>query len=159
MCYDKLPRTNMYVRARWVFFLIFVFVKQAPPPAPAVVVLTEPTVTVSDLADMMKVKGSEVLKHLMLDLGIMATITQSIDADTARKVADNFGVEVQTVVFCFSAVFFIKIKNIPKIRGHVFFRLVPNGCDAHISKVRYSLSSLKVRVFWDMDSNLCVVSV
>lgn len=67
---------------------------QAPPPAPALVVLTEPTVVVKDLATMMKVKPSEVLKHLMLDLGIMATITQSIDADTARKVAGNFEVEV-----------------------------------------------------------------
>lgn len=78
---------------------MIVLVEQVPPPAPALVVLTEPTVTVSDLADMMKVKGSEVLKHLMLDLGIMATITQSIDADTARKVADNFGVKVRTAVF------------------------------------------------------------
>lgn len=78
---------------------MIVLMKQVPPPAPAIVVLTNPTVTVSDLADMMKVKGSEVLKHLMLDLGIMATITQSIDADTARKVADNFGVKVQTAVF------------------------------------------------------------
>lgn len=49
---------------------------------------------VSNLAEMMEVKTSEVLKHLMLDLGIMATITQSIDADTARRVAENFGVEV-----------------------------------------------------------------
>lgn len=50
---------------------------------------------VSDLAEMMEVRPSEVLKHLMLDLGIMATITQSIDADTARKVAANFEVEVR----------------------------------------------------------------
>ena len=84
----------MPVLSMLVFFARAYVFEQAPAPAPALVLLTEPTVTVSDLAGMMKVKGSEVLKHLMLDLGIMATITQSIDADTARKVAYNFGVEV-----------------------------------------------------------------
>lgn len=54
-----------------------------------------PTVVVSDLADMMDVRPAEVLKHLMLDLGIMATITQSIDTDTASQVAYNFEVEVR----------------------------------------------------------------
>eukprot|EP00752_Nemacystus_decipiens_P001884 g1815.t1 len=67
---------------------------QAPPPAPAVVRLPGPTVVVSDLAEMMEVRPAEVLKHLMLDLGIMATVTQSIDSDTARQVANNFEVEV-----------------------------------------------------------------
>lgn len=43
----------------------------------------------------MEVRPAEVLKHLMLDLGIMATITQSIDSDTARQVAENFEVEVR----------------------------------------------------------------
>lgn len=57
--------------------------------------LPGPTVVVSDLAEMMEVRPAEVLKHLMLDLGIMATITQSIDSDTARQVAYNFEVEVR----------------------------------------------------------------
>ncbi|CAM9978364.1 unnamed protein product [Scytosiphon promiscuus] len=66
----------------------------APAPAPPVVRLPDPTIVVSELAEMMEVRPTEVLKHLMLDLGIMATITQSIDADTARQVASNFEVEV-----------------------------------------------------------------
>lgn len=68
---------------------------QAPAPAPPMVRLPGPTIVVSELAEMMEVRPTEVLKHLMLDLGIMATITQSIDADTARQVASNFEVEVR----------------------------------------------------------------
>lgn len=74
---------------------------QAPAPAPAVVRLPGPTIVVSELAEMMEVRPAEVLKHLMLDLGIMATITQSIDADTARQVANNFEVEVRVMVQVF----------------------------------------------------------
>lgn len=66
----------------------------APPPAPALVVLSEATITVGELATQMKLKPAEILKHLMLDLGIMATVAQSIDPQTARMVASNFGVEV-----------------------------------------------------------------
>lgn len=51
---------------------------------------------VGELATQMEVKVTDVLKHLMLDLGVMATITQSIDSNTARMVAGNFGVEVGT---------------------------------------------------------------
>lgn len=74
---------------------------QPPPPPPALVVLGAPTITVGELATQIQVRSSEVLKHLMLDLGIMATVTQSIDAQTAGMVAYNFGVEVRDA--CFSS--------------------------------------------------------
>ncbi len=51
------------------------------------------TVVVSDLAKMMSVKASEVVKKLMT-MGTGATINQSIDSDTAELVADEFGFNV-----------------------------------------------------------------
>ncbi len=48
------------------------------------------TVVVSDLAKMMSIKASEVVKRLMT-MGTGATINQSIDSDTAELVADEFG--------------------------------------------------------------------
>ncbi|CAN0455791.1 unnamed protein product, partial [Discosporangium mesarthrocarpum] len=61
------------------------------------VLINGPTITVGNLAEQMDVKGAEVVKHLMLDLGIMATITQSIDAETAVQIATTFGKEVLRV--------------------------------------------------------------
>ena len=48
-------------------------------------------ITVKDLAQDLKKTSSEVIKKLF-DLGIMATINQTIDFDTAYLVADAFGV-------------------------------------------------------------------
>ena len=48
-------------------------------------------ITVKDLAADLKKTTSEVIKKLF-DLGIMATINQSLDFDTAYLVADSFGV-------------------------------------------------------------------
>ena len=48
-------------------------------------------ITVKDLAVDLKKTSSEVIKKLF-DLGIMATINQTIDFDTAYLVADSFGV-------------------------------------------------------------------
>jgi translation initiation factor IF-2 len=47
-------------------------------------------ITVQELANRMAVRGAEVIKALM-KLGVMATITQSIDADTAELVVQEFG--------------------------------------------------------------------
>ncbi|MXW22401.1 MAG: translation initiation factor IF-2 [Candidatus Dadabacteria bacterium] len=51
------------------------------------------TIVVSDLAKLMSVKASEVVKKLMT-MGTGATINQSIDSDTAELVADEFGFNV-----------------------------------------------------------------
>jgi translation initiation factor IF-2 len=48
------------------------------------------TITVQELANRMAERGAEVVKSLM-KLGVMATITQSIDADTAELVVEEFG--------------------------------------------------------------------
>jgi translation initiation factor IF-2 len=53
------------------------------------VILPE-TITVQELANRMAARGNEVVKALM-KLGVMATITQAIDADTAELVVAEFG--------------------------------------------------------------------
>jgi translation initiation factor IF-2 len=53
------------------------------------VILPE-TITVQELANRMAARGNEVVKALM-KLGVMATITQAIDADTAELVINEFG--------------------------------------------------------------------
>ncbi len=53
-------------------------------------------ITVQELANRMAEKGAEVIKKLM-SLGVMATINQPIDADTAQIVAEEFGHKVKRV--------------------------------------------------------------
>jgi translation initiation factor IF-2 len=48
------------------------------------------TITVQELANRMAARGPEVIKALM-KLGVMATITQTLDADTAELVVQEFG--------------------------------------------------------------------
>lgn len=52
--------------------------------------------TVSDLAQQMSVKGVELIKTLM-GMGIMATINQTIDQETAQLVAEEMGYKVNLV--------------------------------------------------------------
>ena len=54
------------------------------------------TITVGELANRMAEPGAEVVKTLM-KLGVMATITQVIDADTAELVVSEFGHKVRRV--------------------------------------------------------------
>ncbi|MCT4536388.1 translation initiation factor IF-2 [Halodesulfovibrio sp.] len=55
-------------------------------------------IRVSDLAHQMGIKGSEIIKVLM-QLGVMATINQSLDFDTAVVVAGEFKYEIEKVGF------------------------------------------------------------
>ena len=59
------------------------------------VVLPE-TITVQDLASRMAERGADVIKTLM-KMGVMATINQAIDADTAELVISEFGHKVRRV--------------------------------------------------------------
>ena len=58
----------------------------------------EEAIRVSDLAQQMGVKAQEIIKTLM-DLGVMATINQSIDFETASLVAAEFDYEVEKIGF------------------------------------------------------------
>ena len=51
-------------------------------------------ILVGELAKRMGVKGSEIIKKLM-DLGMMVTINQAIDAEAASLVATDFGYEIE----------------------------------------------------------------
>ncbi|UDG80713.1 Translation initiation factor IF-2 [Candidatus Hartigia pinicola] len=53
-------------------------------------VIISETITVGELANKMAVKGSEVIKTMM-HIGVMATINQIIDQETAQLVAEEMG--------------------------------------------------------------------
>ncbi len=59
-------------------------------------VVVPETITVQELANRMAARGGEVVKTLM-KLGIMATINQVIDADTAELVVEEFGHRIKRV--------------------------------------------------------------
>jgi translation initiation factor IF-2 len=59
------------------------------------VVLPE-TITVAELANRMAVRGADVIKQLM-KMGVMATINQVLDADTAELLIAEFGHQVKRV--------------------------------------------------------------
>ena len=52
------------------------------------------TISVGDLASKMKLKASEVIGKLM-GLGVMATMNQAVDVDTATLIATDFGYEIE----------------------------------------------------------------
>ena len=55
------------------------------------------TITVGEFAARMKKSAGEVVKKLMM-MGIMATVNQEIDYDTAYLIADEFGIKVEREV-------------------------------------------------------------
>ncbi len=63
---------------------------------PKVIEIPE-TITVGDFAKAMGKTAAEVVKKLMM-LGVMATVTQNIDFDTATLIADEFGIELKQEV-------------------------------------------------------------
>ncbi len=69
------------------------------PPKPAKLVVTVPDeITVGELASRMKTAANEVIKKLMMTMGIMAGINQTIDYETAFFLAAEFGYEVEKEV-------------------------------------------------------------
>ncbi len=52
------------------------------------------SISVGELASTMKVKASEVIAKLM-GLGVMATMNQAVDVDTATLIATDFGYEIE----------------------------------------------------------------
>src|SRR5262245_19033585 len=68
------------------------------PRASKRVIKISEVITVGDLARDMGVKAGEVIKKLM-GLGMMATINQVLDADTATLIASEFDHQVENVAF------------------------------------------------------------
>ena len=59
-------------------------------------VVVPETITVQELANRMAEKGADLVKALM-KMGVMATLTQSIDADTAELIVEEFGHKIRRV--------------------------------------------------------------
>ena len=74
----------------------------AMPVAPASAIKRtlkiEDTITVANLAHQLSVKGTEVIRKLF-ELGMMATVNQALDLETAELVAGEFGFTVENVGF------------------------------------------------------------
>jgi len=67
-------------------------------------------ITVSELSQNLGVKAGELLKKLM-ELGMMATINQAVDVDTATLIAKEYGFEVAHVAFKEEQVFEVAKRN------------------------------------------------
>jgi len=59
-------------------------------PVPKEVEIKGP-LTVGELASLLRLPAGEVIKKLLLSLGITATVTQTLDPDTAALLAEEFG--------------------------------------------------------------------
>ncbi len=68
------------------------------PKASKRVVKIDEVVTVGDLANQMSLKAAEIISKL-IELGVMATINQVLDLDTATIVAEEFGFSVESISF------------------------------------------------------------
>jgi len=64
-----------------------------PPPTGPVRIKLVDAITVGNLAQELGVGAAEVVKDLM-KMGTLASITQSLDVDTAKTIAEGFGAEV-----------------------------------------------------------------
>ncbi len=72
--------------------------KPVNKPKPVQLKITVPeTITVTELASRMKTAAAEVIKKLML-MGMMVSVNESIDYDTAYLIADEFGIKVEREV-------------------------------------------------------------
>ncbi|MBR1841124.1 MAG: translation initiation factor IF-2 [Alphaproteobacteria bacterium] len=73
-------------------------VQQVQTPQEKVVkeVIIPETITVQELANRMAEKSADVIKRLMT-MGVMATINQAIDADTAQIIVEDMGHKVKRV--------------------------------------------------------------
>lgn len=65
---------------------------------PQLVITVPEELTVGELAAMLKMTAAEVIKKLFTSLGIMATVNQTIDFDTAELIATELGAKVEKEV-------------------------------------------------------------
>lgn len=71
--------------------------KHVPPKAVLTSITIPESLTVKELAEALKKTGTEVIKKLM-SMGLMVSLNQEIDFDTAAIVADEFGVKAEKEV-------------------------------------------------------------
>jgi translation initiation factor IF-2 len=68
------------------------------PAAHKRVVHIENGVSVSELANRMSIKSGEIMKKL-IGMGVMATLNQTLDMDTATLIAQEYGFEIENIAF------------------------------------------------------------
>jgi translation initiation factor IF-2 len=81
--------------------------KQAAPVSAKVLEFKKPTgkvalsegVTVKELADKLGVKANDLMKHLLMKKGLMASINQPLGAELALEIATDLGIEAEVVSF------------------------------------------------------------
>src|SRR3989338_6549436 len=66
------------------------------PKAAKRVIKISDAISVGDLSQRLGIKAGDIIKKLM-NLGIMASINQFVDVDTATLVSNNFGYEVESI--------------------------------------------------------------
>ena len=69
--------------------------KYQPIPSNVVILPTSGHIQVQDLAQLIGVGGGEVVKHLMMNVGMMVTLTQNVDLDVAKQTVLYFGKELK----------------------------------------------------------------
>ena len=74
----------------------------------------EESIRVADMAHQMGVKSSEIIK-ILFGLGVMATINNALDIDTATLVASEFGYEVEKVGFSEEAYLLPAVADTPEM--------------------------------------------
>jgi translation initiation factor IF-2 len=105
------------------------------PKASKRVVKIDEFLTVGDLAKQMSLKAGEVIAKLM-QLGIMATINQAIDADTATIIAEEFEYQVERTNFVESD---ILVDSTPDDAGQVAPRAPVVTVMGHVDHGKTSL--------------------
>ncbi|PYG88414.1 translation initiation factor IF-2, partial [Ruminiclostridium sufflavum DSM 19573] len=72
-------------------------VKYIPPKAVLTSITIPDTLTVKELAESLKKTSTEIIKKLM-SFGVMATLNNDVDFDTATIIAEEFGVKTEKAV-------------------------------------------------------------
>jgi translation initiation factor IF-2 len=81
--------------------------KQAAPVSARVLEFKRPTgkialsegVTVKELADKLGIKANDLMKHLLMKKGLMASINQPLGGDLAMEIAKDLGIDAEIVSF------------------------------------------------------------
>ncbi len=99
--YEKRPMSGRVMRTRKAARAVGKDLRQTEITVPKAVkrrIKLDEAVTVASLAKRMGVKASEVIRKLM-EMGLMATLNQAIDFDTAALISAEFSYEVEKVGF------------------------------------------------------------
>jgi len=73
--------------------------KNVAPAKPMLTSIKIPEmISIKDLAEALKKSASEVIKKLLINYGMVATLNQEVDFDTATLIADEFGVKTEKLV-------------------------------------------------------------